>query len=67
MIATISNMERCKDIPGVVMLDSDGNEWSATPGDYFWITHNKPLLDANNEPMVLAKQVPRKFVEPLAE
>lgn len=64
MIATIENMKRCAGVPGVVMLDSLGNEWSATPGDYFM--HGAgPLLDENDEPMVLARRLPGEFVEPL--
>lgn len=36
LLATPENMEKCKDIPGVVALDMEtGNEFSADAGDYF--------------------------------
>ena len=63
LLATIENMKRCKDIPGVVALDSEGNEFSANPGDYFWL-NDKPLEDSNDEFLILAVKV-CKYVDPI--
>lgn len=32
-------------------------EYSATPGDYFLLGDDEPLLDDDNQPMILARRV----------
>jgi len=64
MLATIKNMKRCEGIHGVFMLDSEGNEFSATPGDYF-MHGSGPLLDEHGEPMILVRRV-CQLVDPVS-
>ena len=66
MIATIENMERCKGVRGVFMVDSLGNEWTADPSNYPMHTGLGPLLDENDEPMVLVRRI-SKLVEPFED
>jgi hypothetical protein len=65
MIATVENMKRCEGIHGVFMLDSEGNEFSASPGDYFLHRSGEPILDEHNEPMILVRRV-CQLVDPLS-
>lgn len=39
--ATVANMRRVEHVPGVVVLSEDGEEFSATPGDYFMLSEDE--------------------------
>lgn len=66
LLATPKNMEKCKDIPGVVVLDLEtGNSFSAGPGDRFMLLEKEePLMSSPNTPMVLAVRA-SKWVDPM--
>lgn len=53
LLATIENMEKCKDIPGVIMLDQYGNEFSANPGDYFYHSKSYGPIETDGVPNIL--------------
>ena len=51
VLATVARMRQAG--PGTLMLDTFGNEYSATPGDYFWQGEHDFFLDEDGEPMIL--------------
>ena len=51
VLATVARMRLAG--PGTLMLDTFGNEYSATPGDYFWQGEHDFFLDEAGEPMIL--------------
>jgi hypothetical protein len=51
VLATVAKMRAAE--PGTIMLDSFGNEYSATAGDYFWMFDHDFFMDDAGEPMVL--------------
>ncbi len=64
LTATVENMERVADQRGVVIFDrSTGDQWSATPGDYFYRPRNRPFLDGEGRVQILARQV--SMIEPV--
>jgi hypothetical protein len=57
LTATVENMERCKDVPGVFAYDrSTGDRFSATPGAY-WHSDGSPERQDDGRPMILAREV----------
>lgn len=48
----------------LVMIDSDGGEYSANPSDYFMARPDHVFVDANNEPCVLAVIAPKQLIDP---
>lgn len=54
MIATLENM-RAHYAEGVFAYSiNTGEQYSANPGDYFWLDDGSPLIDEFDEPLVLA-------------
>lgn len=52
-IATMENMRKHYK-PGVFAFSpATGQEYSARPGDYFWLPEGEALTDSEGEPMVL--------------
>jgi hypothetical protein len=57
-LATRENMRKYAGLPGVFAYSpTTGEQYSATPGDYFWLPEGEVLTDSDGEPMVLARQV----------
>jgi hypothetical protein len=52
LVATVANMRRCENVPGVFMLDINGQESSATAGDYFMYGEDE-VLETDGEPNIL--------------
>lgn len=62
--ATLANMNEYGG-PGTVALDpSSGETFSATAGDYFWLSDDEALTNDDGEELILA--VSFSTVEPLA-
>ncbi len=62
--ATPENMKRHHDpnnaIESVIAWSpTTGEEYSATPGDYWDADPTKPLVDSDGEPMILVRKVTR--------
>jgi len=66
LLATPENMEKCKDIPGVVVLDIEtGEECNAASGNYFDYAQDRPIgRSVRGCPLVLAVSV-CKWVDPI--
>jgi hypothetical protein len=43
--ATVANMRKLAGKVGVFMLTADGEECSATPGDYFWAAEDEVISE----------------------
>jgi hypothetical protein len=54
-IATVENMRRAES--GAVAITQDGRTFSATAGDYFWLTDEDPLTDEEGLPLRLVVAV----------
>lgn len=69
LLATPENMEKCKDIAGVVALDLETEEtFSADPGDYFMMASTFPVKRGSagkGRELVLAVRV-CQWVDPLS-
>jgi hypothetical protein len=48
-------MRKCANVPGVVMLDCNGAEWSATPGDYLTLADDE-IITTDGAPNILVAQ-----------
>jgi hypothetical protein len=56
LTATVENMRRVG-APGVIAYDrSNGDEYSATPGDYFWMPEREAPIDQNGRPLILVRR-----------
>lgn len=68
LLATVENMEKCKDIPGVVVLDLISDiSWSAEPAEYnMWLPNEVIETGSkdNRRKAILAVRV-CKWVDPL--
>lgn len=56
MIATVRNMRAAEaaGMPGVFAHDPEtGDEFSATSGDYFWLSEDEPLTGESGQPLLL--------------
>lgn len=64
MQATPHNMKLLADrakapiaAPGIMAYSpTTGEQYSATPGDYWDMPQDRPLIDANGEPMILVSR-----------
>lgn len=58
LVATLDNMRKCKDIPGIIMLSPNGNEYSANPNDYMLHDpHVEIRLGDENDPCILVQRM----------
>lgn len=58
MLATVENMRKVERVPGVMAFSPvTREEASATPGDYFMLGEQEPLLDGFQEPMILVRKI----------
>ena len=56
LVATVANMRKCEHVHGVVMLDCNGGEWSATPGDYFMHGEDDIMTTDDTPNILVAKR-----------
>ena len=58
ILATRRNMQ---EHPGSIAVDKEGYEFSATPGDYWFLDPDEPVTDVDGEPLILARPVPGTY------
>jgi hypothetical protein len=63
LVATVANMRKCEGRGHTVMLDANGDEWSATAGDYFMRSDDE-VFEVDGVPSILV-QTRSYLVHPL--